>query len=561
MKTKFLTIFGITGLAAFLAFQLNQPQTTRADDPPQPAQQEGVQVLARGPVHEAFAEPVIRKPISSPVIHKQPPDPIEEMPPDQKPEGDNVQWISGYFDWEDDQSDFLWVSGTWRVVPPGRQWVPGYWNQVDDGWQRVPGFWKDVNQNVDLLPAPPDPVNEAVSAAPNPDSFYAPGCYVYYENRYLWRPGFWVGYRPGWVWIPAHYVWTPGGYIFVEGHWDYDLRDRGLLFAPVLFERGLWSRPGWYYRPSYAVYSDFLLGALFTRLAWNSYYFGDYYDSRYSSLRYPFMPWVDFRYGRGGGFSDPLFSYYRWQYRDNPRWGQDLSGLYLARREGRAERPPRIMTQQTTVQNITNVTNINNVTNIAKIPPVAPLSRVATATGSNAFVKVQPVPKAQITEAQKSAAALRDVGKQRVKLEAQAAPRGGTGPEAPRPHQLNLPKAAVQTPGAGKAKAPPPLPTIPKPQGAPAAKPGPITKPGAERPVAPKPAPKPESKPAPKSVEPKPAPKPESKPAPKAVEPKPAPKSVEPKPAPKPESKPAPKPEPKPAPKPEPKGEKKDKGE
>ncbi len=547
MKTWFLTILGVTGLASFLAFQLNQPQPTRADEPDAPAQQEGVQVLARGPVHEAFAEPAIRKPISAPVIHKQPPDPIEEMPPDQRPEGDNVQWIGGYWDLEDDESDFLWVSGTWRVAPPGREWVPGYWNQVDDGWQRVPGFWKDVNQNVDLLPAPPNPVNEAVSPAPNPDSIYVPGCYVYYETRYLWRPGFWIGYRPGWVWIPAHYVWTPAGYIFVEGHWDYEFRDRGLLFAPVFFERGLWSRPGWFYRPSYVVFSDFLLGALFVRTTWNSYYFGDYFDPGYS--RFGFMPWVNFRYGRS--FYDPMFSYYSWRYRDNPRWGQDLGQLYAARIEGSAARPPRMLTQQnTTVQNITNITNVSNVTNITKMPALAPLSKISTP--SNAFVKVQAVPKTQIAQAQKSAAALRDVSKQRVKLEAQAAPRGGAarGTEGPRPLQLSLPKATVQTPGAGKAKAPPPTPVMPKPTGTPASRPGPgklpaeqfrpATKAGAERSTE-------------KSLTPKPAPKPESKPASKSVEPKPAPKSVEPK--------PAPKPEPKPASKPEPKGEKKEKGE
>jgi hypothetical protein len=560
MKNYILTLFGLFGLAAFLLFPLDQSPTTRADDPP-PAEQQGVQVLARGPVHEAFAEPAIRKPVPSPTITKQPPDPIEEMPPDQKPEG-NVQWIPGYWDWDDDSSDFLWVSGTWREVPPGREWVPGYWAQADGGWQRVPGFWKDAEQNVDLLPAPPDPVPEAITPAPNPDSTYVPGCYVYYETRYLWRPGFWIGHRPGWVWIPAHYVWTPAGYIFVEGHWDYEFRDRGLLFAPVVFEAGLWTRPGWFYRPYYTVYPDFLLGALFTRLAWNSYYFGDYFDPRYTDpllarRGLAFTPWVSPFYGRG--FYDPLFSYYSWRYRDNPRWGQDLSNLYVARREGRAERPPRTITQIQNINNITNVTNVNNVTNITTIPPVAPLSRVAAATGSNAFAKVQAVPKTQITEIQKSAAAIRDVSKQRVKLEAQAAPRGGPSrvTAAPRPLQLNLPKAAtgaVTTPGTSKAKTPPPTPKIPTPQGAPAVKP--ITKPGAERrderPVTPKPAPKPEPKPAPKSVEPKPAPKPETKPAPKP-EPKPAPKSVEPKPAPKPEPKPTPKPDAKPAPKPEPK--------
>src|SRR6266436_5157285 len=90
----------------------------------QPASQQGVEVLARGPVHEAYAEPVDAQPAPSPIIRKQPPDPIAELPPDQKPEGDNVQWLPGYWAWDDDRSDYIWVSGFWRQPPPGRQWVP-----------------------------------------------------------------------------------------------------------------------------------------------------------------------------------------------------------------------------------------------------------------------------------------------------------------------------------------------------------------------------------------------------------------------------------------------------
>ena len=50
-----------------------------------PADPQDPQVLTRGPIHEAFAAPVVHDPASGPVIAKQPPDPIQEMPPDQKP--------------------------------------------------------------------------------------------------------------------------------------------------------------------------------------------------------------------------------------------------------------------------------------------------------------------------------------------------------------------------------------------------------------------------------------------------------------------------------------------
>ena len=86
-----------------------------------------VEVLGRGPVHDAYAEPSERAPVATPVIPKEPPKAIEELPPDQKPVGDNVQWISGYWAWDTDKKDFIWVSGFWRNVPPGRTWMAGSW--------------------------------------------------------------------------------------------------------------------------------------------------------------------------------------------------------------------------------------------------------------------------------------------------------------------------------------------------------------------------------------------------------------------------------------------------
>ena len=57
------------------------------------AQQEGTEALARGPIHEAFAEPIDNQPRPSGIVPKQPPAPIEELPPDQRPAGENVRWI------------------------------------------------------------------------------------------------------------------------------------------------------------------------------------------------------------------------------------------------------------------------------------------------------------------------------------------------------------------------------------------------------------------------------------------------------------------------------------
>ena len=164
-----------------------------------PASQEGVEFLARGPVHEAFAAPAIRAPGASPIVAKEPPQPVEELLPDQKPEGDNVQWIPGYWAWNDDTSDFLWVSGTYRVVPPARHWVPGYWNKADEGWQRVVGFWADQEKgHIELLPTPPEPIDEAVPAAPAEASAFQPGCWIY-RDSHRWRAGFWAANRADWI--------------------------------------------------------------------------------------------------------------------------------------------------------------------------------------------------------------------------------------------------------------------------------------------------------------------------------------------------------------------------
>ena len=212
----------------------------RADDDRSDAQQ-GVDVQARGPVHEAYAEPADVRPEPGPIVPKQPPDPVQEVAPDQKPEGENVVWIPGYWAWDDEATDFVWVSGFWRTPPPGRDWAPGHWQQVDGGSQWVPGFWAEQNvQQVEYLPPPPPSIDSGPSVpAPDETSIYVPGCWVYREGRYFWRPGYWVAFNPAWCWIPDHYCWTPTGYVFVAGYWDYPLEGRGLLFAPVRFERDL----------------------------------------------------------------------------------------------------------------------------------------------------------------------------------------------------------------------------------------------------------------------------------------------------------------------------------
>jgi hypothetical protein len=303
---------------------------------------EDMTIEPRGPVHEGYAQPgdTILKP--GLIVPQQPPEPIPEQPPDQRPEGDNVIWIPGYWAWDLDRKDFLWVSGFWRVPPPERKWVPGYWAKTEDGWQWISGFWADDRQNELYYQEPPPESLDYSPPTPRPDeeSFYVPGCWVFRSERYVWRPGYWRAPRPGLVWCPAHYCYTPNGCLFVDGYWDRCLEDRGLLFAPVYFNRTPWTDAAWFYRPSYCVTFPSLLGSLFVRPAYGHYYFGDFYGPAYRRLG--FSPW--FVYGRR--HYDPLFSYYRWQNRNDPGWYRGLRTDYRGRLNGSLPRPPRTLVQQ-----------------------------------------------------------------------------------------------------------------------------------------------------------------------------------------------------------------------
>src|SRR5262245_19061023 len=105
-----------------------------------------VQILLRVPVHEAFAAPLLQLLQPPPVVPAEPPAPINELLPLLRPAGNNVRWIPGYWSYDDDAGNFVWVTGLWRRVPPGKRWVPGSWVGVEGGWQRSPGFWADARR-------------------------------------------------------------------------------------------------------------------------------------------------------------------------------------------------------------------------------------------------------------------------------------------------------------------------------------------------------------------------------------------------------------------------------
>jgi hypothetical protein len=304
----------------------------------------GAQVLTRGPVHEAFAGMVTFNPEPGIVVTKPPPDVIEEVPPEERPEGANVAWIPGYWAWDDERSDFVWVSGTWRALPPGREWMAGYWGKTTQGYQWISGYWADATaRETTYLPPPPATVEVGPNiAAPSMDYGWTPGCWIWYQGRYAWRPGYWALGRADWDWMPAHYVWTPRGYIFVGGFWDYPVERRGLLFAPVYFESGVYSRRGYYYSPTIVIDLAVFTDHLFLRPHYQHYYFGDYYAaSYYQGGFYASFSFQSSRYGY-----DPIYSHQRWEHRQDREWERRVEASYQYRRDHETARPPRTWAAQ-----------------------------------------------------------------------------------------------------------------------------------------------------------------------------------------------------------------------
>jgi hypothetical protein len=296
------------------------------------------QILTRGPVHEAFAETVIFDPEPGIIVPDSPPAQIEERPPDQRPDGNNVSWIPGYWAWDDTRNDFIWISGVWRVLPPGREWVPGYWSHVYDGYQWIAGYWNDARATeVEYLPEPPQSIEIGPSVtAPSPDLTWVPGTWLWQGNHYVWRPGYWAPTHRDWEWVPAHYVWSPRGYVFVDGYWDLEVERRGTLFAPVYFEPTVYRRTHFVYSPTTVINLSFFSDSLFLRPRYSHYYFGDYYAPGWERAGFC-APSAFHKQYRG---YDPIYAHQRWQHRDDRDWDRRVEDNYRYRRENAKERPP-----------------------------------------------------------------------------------------------------------------------------------------------------------------------------------------------------------------------------
>lgn len=309
--------------------------------PAQNTEVEDVQTLTRGPVHEAFAGTISFDPVPGVIVIARPPEALEELPPDHQLEGDNVTWISGYWAWDDEQNDFIWISGIWRNLPPGRQWVPGYWNEIDGAqFQWTSGYWADatVSEVSYVSTPPPRNVDSGPNIeAPSANHSWIPGNWFWADTRYVWRPGYWVPLRENWTWVPARYCWTRRGYVYVDGYWDYAVARRGVLFAPVYFRHHVYSRPDYYYTPSVVVVWSVFSNHLFVRPGYGHYYFGDYYAPRYRDSGY----YASFSWHSGHRGYDPIYAYDRWHHRGDKSWERRRQDDFNYFRDHEEARPAR----------------------------------------------------------------------------------------------------------------------------------------------------------------------------------------------------------------------------
>ena len=414
-----LVVLGTSvGLNQRIAAQQPQPPLPPPQQQSPSAVQDGMEVLTRGPVHEAFAETIAFDPEPGIVVPKAPPADIEEVTPEQRPEGKNLTWIPGYWAWDDERNDFLWVSGIWRALPPGRQWVPGYWGQSQQGFQWTSGYWADAAASeIDYLPEPPATVEAGPNiAAPSADDIWLPGCWVWQQNRYAWRPGYWTKGYQDWDWVPDHYVWTPSGYVFVDGYYDYSVPRRGIVFAPVYFDGGLRTQRGFSYSPSTVINPAVFVSHLFLRPRYGHYYFGDYYGSNYADAG--FSPWFSYHSSRRG--YDPIYANQRWQHRQDRAWEQRAEANFRNLRDNENARPPRNWASQTAL------TGRGDASNRRKIIVAQKLDELAQRRDGQ--LRLQPVDPAERQQYGQRVQEYRKYLQQRQQLEANAARAPGGDP-------------------------------------------------------------------------------------------------------------------------------------
>jgi hypothetical protein len=186
-------------------------------------------------LHEALQSARERPEAARVHVRREPPASIVERPSGRRP-GARAQWVPGYWEWDAERNEFVWMGGMWQVAPPGSVWAPGRWVREADGWYRAPGSWvsrrdgtvararaASGDQPAWRTTGPPAThPDDTPDLAPGPDYFFVSGHYVPEGDRLAWRRGFWARLQPGWDWVPARWVRRSEGWEFRRGYWARD---------------------------------------------------------------------------------------------------------------------------------------------------------------------------------------------------------------------------------------------------------------------------------------------------------------------------------------------------
>lgn len=185
-------------------------------------------------VHEAFIARD-QNTIILQAVPIKPPQEISERVPKNKIK--DAVWIPGYWSWSAAEDRYVWMTGTWRVPPPGHQWVPGKWKSFDEGWVWLHGFWSpDAEKDLTYINRPPpDRVDEKIGQPPASNYFWLPGHWSYNSDieDFVWYTGRYEEFNQKWQYVPSHFIWRDKGYVLIEGYWDWNLEDRGIAYAAV----------------------------------------------------------------------------------------------------------------------------------------------------------------------------------------------------------------------------------------------------------------------------------------------------------------------------------------
>ena len=299
------------------------PAPGKADSPIEAGE---LEILTRGPVHEAFAALPVDQPAVPPLVRQKPPASLGEQIPRIKP-AINAQWIPGYWHWNDDVNCWIWLSGTWRLAPPNRHWLPGYWSSDQHDWRWVSGFWKSGDSKLLTYVAAPPPLKKDLDdLRAGSDKFRLPGHWQPQGDKFIWRPSRLADFKTGQLWMPAQSYWTPAGYVFVDGYWDYPFDRRGWLFVPLGLTDSTADTAEFTYSPEILLNLKNISLELFACPAVRLYFFGGYEGSMHLHHGiYPLPRYAPLH-------DEPIFSYLAWlNGRQNPNWLRDAQAALRTR--------------------------------------------------------------------------------------------------------------------------------------------------------------------------------------------------------------------------------------